>query len=140
MSHMPVISNKFGEITQFQKSDGIDILNIQHSLCSASVSLYGGQVLNWQPKGQPPVFWLSDTSHYQQGKAIRGGIPLCWPWFGAYNDAGNHGFARQMQWEMFEANITEHQVELILVVSGQNLSGPAKNSFSLNTGLFKTRN
>lgn len=131
MSHMPLFSNVHGEITQYQKADGVEIINVQHHLCSASVSLYGGQVLTWQLKGQQPVFWLSDTSSYQQGKAIRGGVPLCWPWFGAYKEGGNHGFARQMQWQLLDAKITEQEVKLTLATSGDNLSPLWPTSFKL---------
>ncbi|XQW85734.1 D-hexose-6-phosphate mutarotase [Thalassotalea piscium] len=131
MSHMPLFSNEHGEITQYQKAEGIDIINIQHHLCSASVSLYGGQVLTWQLKGQQPVFWLSDASLYQTGKAIRGGIPLCWPWFGDYKDGGNHGFARTMQWQLIDAEITEDAVVLTLSTAGEKVSPLWSSPFKL---------
>jgi len=111
-------TNKFGEIKSITLSDHMPGIEIKHQQCSAKISLYGGQVLAWQPKNQKPVFWLSDTAQYQQGKAIRGGIPLCWPWFGAYNSegkqAGNHGFARVNNWKLDKAEISEEGVIITL--------------------------
>ena len=110
------------------KSSELEKLVIEHTHCKALVSLYGGHVLSWQPvhlpKGEQDVFWLSNDSLYQEGKAIRGGIPLCWPWFGGYidehgNDAGNHGFARQVNWQIASVDVTEQGVTLVLEWQGQ---------------------
>jgi D-hexose-6-phosphate mutarotase len=67
----------------------------------ATVALHGGHVLSFQPRGEEPALWLSEHSSYQPDKAIRGGIPVCWPWFGPHPaDAGKpaHGFARTSSW------------------------------------------
>ncbi len=100
-------------------------LIISHRHCTAKVSLYGGQVLSYKPKGHKDVLWLSDDAHYQKGKAIRGGIPLCWPWFGA-NDKQkqgeksiNHGFARQLPWQVSSVIADEENVTLTLVLAGE---------------------
>ncbi|GAA5139750.1 D-hexose-6-phosphate mutarotase [Thalassotalea piscium] len=131
MSYITLLTNDFGKISQYQKANGIDILEIKHRLCAASISLYGGQVLNWQPVDQLPVFWLSDRSIYQPGKAIRGGIPICWPWFGAYKDAGNHGFARQIQWHLDDIKLTENEVVLVFSTAGENVSPFWPHAFKL---------
>ena len=67
----------------------------------ALVSLYGAHVLSFIPAGGEEVLFLSGHSHYVYGKAIRGGIPVCWPWFGAHPDdpsLPSHGFARIRSW------------------------------------------
>ena len=77
-----------------------EIVN-EHAL--VLVSIYGGQVLMYQPLGQEPVLWLSDLSFFEEGTAIRGGIPICWPWFGPHptdSDKPAHGFARVQMWEV----------------------------------------
>ncbi|MEC7584257.1 MAG: D-hexose-6-phosphate mutarotase [Planctomycetota bacterium] len=61
------------------------------------VYLHGAHVTSWQPVGAEDLLWVSESSRYAEGKAIRGGIPICWPWFG--DDASGqgrpaHGFAR----------------------------------------------
>lgn len=67
------------------------------------VGLQGAQVLSYQPEFQQDVFWISSQSRYQPGKAIRGGVPVCWPWFGDHPDNPElpaHGFARTTLWEV----------------------------------------
>jgi glucose-6-phosphate 1-epimerase len=119
---LPLFTNAFGQVTSLTLNDNMQGLLIKHDKCQASISLYGGQVLTWQPKGQKDVFWLSKEALYQEGKVIRGGIPLCWPWFGAHwydrdNKAGNHGFARQKNWQIDTININAEQVIIVLTLS-----------------------
>ena len=119
-------ANQFGQVNKITLADNISALTIEHQYCSAKVSLYGGQVLAWQPKGQQPVFWLSESATYEEGKAIRGGIPICWPWFGAHhndpeNHAGNHGFARQQTWQVESLEITEQEVIIVLGWQGYDM-------------------
>ena len=85
-------------------SGGIVLLRIDNGLAQASISLQGGQVLSWQPRDQAqPVLWLSPRARFEPGKAIRGGIPVCWPWFGAHPlqaDRPAHGIARISPWQI----------------------------------------
>jgi glucose-6-phosphate 1-epimerase len=69
----------------------------------AEVYLQGGHVTRWAPQGTPPVLFLSSRSAYAPGKAIRGGVPLIFPWFGAragHPQAPQHGFARSRPWKL----------------------------------------
>jgi glucose-6-phosphate 1-epimerase len=71
--------------------------------CAATVYLQGAHLTEWQPAGSEPVLFLSERSAFTQGKAIRGGIPICFPWFGPRSDGGtgpSHGFARISPWEL----------------------------------------
>lgn len=129
----PFVNNNFGQVSPFFLADNIQGLSIVHNNCRASISLYGGHVLSWQPKDQKEVFWLSKKAVYQEGKAIRGGIPLCWPWFGAHwldpkNKAGNHGFARQQTWQVESIDISAEQVNIVLTlhVEQQHVLWPNK--------------
>jgi D-hexose-6-phosphate mutarotase len=82
---------------------------ITNKLATANIALHGGHVLSFQPHGQQPVLWASRYSHYTAGKAIRGGIPICWPWFAAHpTDAGKpaHGFARISLWTVLGSETT----------------------------------
>lgn len=70
--------------------------------CEAEVYLQGAQLTQWKPAGAAAVLWLSERSEFKPGKAIRGGIPICFPWFGPRGDGGvgpSHGFARTEEWE-----------------------------------------
>lgn len=111
----------FGEVLEIAITDDTNCLEIKHDACKAKVSLYGGQVLSWQPTNHEEVFWLSNSAEYKAGKAIRGGIPLCWPWFGPYEEGGNHGFARNQVWQLEDVEISQYDVTLILTWQGENV-------------------
>ena len=135
-----IAKSPFGTISQESITDEISQLVINHQHVSAKVCLYGGQVLSWQPKDQQEVFWLSDSAQYQQGKAIRGGIPLCWPWFGPLQvdgkQGGNHGFARTQLWTLSGYKLTEQGVELQLSWQGENNSSLWPYRVKLTQQLF----
>ncbi|BAW96160.1 aldose 1-epimerase [[Synechococcus] sp. NIES-970] len=91
-----------GMLSFGDRQPGFPSITIDNSHAVAEISLYGGQVLSYRPKGAAAnLLFLSDRSQYQKGKAIRGGIPLCWPWFGADPEGSgraNHGFGRDRLW------------------------------------------
>jgi glucose-6-phosphate 1-epimerase len=133
--------NEYGQVLQSKLSSDLSALIIKHSNAQAKISLQGGQVLSWQPTGEKEVFWLSKNSALEQGKAIRGGIPLCWPWFGAHpndshNKEGNHGFARCQLWQLDNIDITEQGVEVSLSWQGINMSDLWPFSCRLTQTLF----
>lgn len=81
------------------------IIHISNAFATASIALHGAHVLSYQAHDQEPLLWLSRDAVYKKGKAIRGGIPICWPWFGDHpNDASlpAHGFARQCFWHVVD--------------------------------------
>jgi glucose-6-phosphate 1-epimerase len=68
------------------------------------VYLHGAHVAAWRPPGFEEVLWLSKDSAWQDGKPIRGGVPICFPWFGSRKDdpkAPAHGFVRLSQWSQW---------------------------------------
>lgn len=88
----------------FEAGSGeLPMAQIKNMHASAMVSLYGAQVVAYQPQGEAPVLWHSRCSNWTMGKAIRGGIPLCWPWFGpdpTSSGKPQHGFVRTMLWNV----------------------------------------
>ncbi len=89
---------------------GLPMIELAHDQARATVSLYGGQVLKFQPAGAEPVLWLSEKSHFEEGRAIRGGIPICWPWFGPSlldDTLPNHGFVRNRMWDVRATRIVD---------------------------------
>lgn len=138
-----LLENEFGRIELYELAEGLQALRFTHQKGQGSISLYGGQVLSWQPRGQQPVFWLSDTSHYSSGQAIRGGVPLCWPWFGGevklpngeLSKVSNHGFARKNQWRMVEMKMSAAAVEITLSLTGKEFSPHWPAAFELNQTL-----
>jgi glucose-6-phosphate 1-epimerase len=96
------------------------IFQIDHPTCVARVALHGAHVLSWQPVNEDEVLYLSPDAVFQEGKAIRGGIPICWPWFNAHpadSAQPSHGFVRTRFWEFLGASENEFGVELRFAVT-----------------------
>lgn len=92
-----------GEIEFITGAGDFVIARISNEFATAEIALHGGQVLHFQPKGEEPVLWLSPDSEFSPNRAIRGGIPLCWPWFGPHPsnaELPKHGFARLLDWQV----------------------------------------
>ncbi len=76
---------------------GLEAVRAENSHGSLLVFRQGAQLVDWVPTGKPPVLWLSKQSRFEAGVAIRGGVPICFPWFGANTTDSKlpaHGFAR----------------------------------------------
>lgn len=83
---------------------GLMFAEIDNRDASATVCLQGAHITTYRPKHQAePVIWLSEQARFAHGKSIRGGVPVCWPWFGAHataSDFPGHGFARTVMWQV----------------------------------------
>ena len=103
------LRSRFARPGQFDLVDGgggLTKLVITTPMASAEVYLQGAHVTAYQLTDQPPVLFLSNQSRFAPGKAIRGGIPICFPWFGpleSHDTAPAHGFARTTDWTLVEA-------------------------------------
>lgn len=97
-----------GELHIDEIATGFPVIRINNAHASALISLYGGQLLDFKPHDQDEsVIWLSDKAVYKSNHAIRGGVPVCWPWFGAFdnsllaeNSLPAHGYARTSRWNI----------------------------------------
>jgi D-hexose-6-phosphate mutarotase len=82
---------------------GLLFAQIENDLATATICLQGAQVTRWQPRSQEePVTFMSAKTQYTEGKPLRAGIPICWPWFGPHptdKARPSHGFARNVLWE-----------------------------------------
>ena len=93
-----------------EQSEGFIIASLRSPTSTASVAVHGGHVLSFTPSGHKPVLWLSEYSHYIEGKAIRGGIPVIWPWFGPHRadkSKPSHGFARTRFWQVYSTRLID---------------------------------
>jgi len=88
---------------------GLPFIQVQTDKAQALISVYAGQVLSFKPINQDAdLMFLSTKAYYQAGKAIKGGVPICWPWFGADPEGKGrpaHGFVRNRMWEVIEAHL-----------------------------------
>lgn len=82
---------------EFSDWHGLAAIYIENDFAKAAVALHGGHVLSYTPKGSKDLLWISGKSSFTNGKAIRGGIPVCWPWFGGAGQPA-HGLARISNW------------------------------------------
>lgn len=89
---------------QFTTGKGnLTTIGISGKYASALISLYGAQLLSFKPAGEKEILWMSERSLFENGKAIRGGIPVCFPWFGPHatdQAKPQHGFARLQDWKV----------------------------------------
>lgn len=101
-----VLNDQFAiaqHITFEASAAGLPVAQIHNSHAAASVAVQGGHVFAFQPHGQQAVLWVSRHAVFELGKTIRGGIPVCWPWFGTHpTDPALpfHGFVRAAMWEV----------------------------------------
>jgi glucose-6-phosphate 1-epimerase len=127
VSHIDALNRRFGVagIAQIVAGKGgFPTVHITSRLARADVSLYGAQVLSWRPEGHEEVIFLSGKSRFEQGQAIRGGIPVCFPWFRDKADnpkAPKHGFVRTREWRLDSLRADEDgSVTLVCVTSSDD--------------------
>jgi len=93
-----------GQLEFIAGNGGLPMIRVNNAKAAALISLHAGQVLSYQPAGEPEdVLFLSEKAYYQDGKAIKGGAPICWPWFGADPEGKGrpgHGFVRNRAWNV----------------------------------------
>ncbi|CAH0287365.1 Putative glucose-6-phosphate 1-epimerase [Stenotrophomonas lactitubi] len=108
---------------QFQ---GLDAWLVETPQATAAISVFGGQLLSFVPKGQPDVMWLS-PKRAALPTPIRGGSPVCWPYFGRQgqgDDVPAHGFVRTLPWELQQARrLDDGSIELTLAPPALNNLG-----------------
>lgn len=93
------------------------VVRINNSHASATIALHGAHVIDYIPYQQAPVIFTSCEAIFKEGKAIRGGIPICWPWFGAHptnSQLPSHGFARNRFWKIISSQSCEKYSEIVL--------------------------
>jgi D-hexose-6-phosphate mutarotase len=88
----------------FQMGEGgLPIAQINNPLATAEVYLHGAHITAFRPRDHEQVLWMSSLAQFQPGKAIRGGVPVIWPWFGPHatdSSKPQHGFARTVEWRV----------------------------------------
>ena len=107
------LNEKFGVEGEvgFMELDGdLPFITITNKYAEADICLYGAQITSFRPMRTTDVLWISPYSIFEKGKAIRGGIPVCFPWFGPHGSDSalpQHGFARTSMWEVAKVDTLE---------------------------------
>lgn len=110
---LPVV-DQFTPTLSRRVLDELDLIVVDHPQVKASFTLQGAHLLSWKPAGAEEVLWLSDITPFKNGVALRGGVPICWPWFGPSAKEGlpAHGFARNLPWTLKAHNEDDNGVVL----------------------------
>ena len=104
---------------------GLAKVQVTTPAASAEIYLHGAQVTSWKPLGNDEVLFLSAESRFEDGKAIRGGIPICFPWFRGKADdakAPAHGVVRTKEWELVSVAQAGEDVVVTLATQSDDAS------------------
>ena len=106
-------------VTAGPGNGGLERLVVSGAAGSAEVYLQGAHLTSWEPRGADPVVWTSRHSAFAPGSPIRGGVPVCFPWFGPppSGDGPLHGFARTIPWAVEEVREQGPDVVLVLALT-----------------------
>ncbi len=121
LTTLQILNDKFGitDYLMFKAGrENLPVVEISNDHAVATVSLQGGLVMSFRPRDQDPVLWLSSLVPMDKNKPIRGGIPLCWPWFGPHESDKTkpaHGFARNAEWQVSETKRIDNEVTQLVL-------------------------
>lgn len=113
---------------------GLTVAEIANEAATARLALHGAHLIDWQPRGAEPVLWLSRSAVFAPDRAIRGGIPICWPWFGPHPTEAElpaHGYARLLEWAVVETVAVSSSLTQLTL----RLSVPSQTRGDLGTAL-----
>ncbi len=111
MIELNELNNKYGikgELAFERLNNNLIFLKVSNKFAEANICLYGAHITSYKPRNSKDILWMSPDTPFEEGKAIRGGIPVCFPWFGPHKtDSGmpQHGFGRLMYWNMAETAV-----------------------------------
>ncbi len=112
LKSLPALTNLSNNVTIVEKDD-VKIVRVIHEKATAGIALHGAHVVSYKPTGKDDLIWMSSNTPYNGKSPLRGGIPICWPWFGKIAEPG-HGFARINQWKLAEHRESEQGVLVVL--------------------------
>lgn len=115
------------EGVSFSMQDQVMLIEVENEFAQATLSTHGASILSYTPKGHEDVLWVSPDAVFDGQKAIRGGIPVCWPWFGKAAEAGlpAHGFVRNTVWQLDHvAKLDSGVTEVVLTTQSSEKTLP----------------
>ena len=100
---------------------GLQKVRVASPIAAGEVYLHGAHITSWKPAGREEVLFLSSQSRWEDGRAIRGGVPICFPWFGSKTDdpkAPAHGFVRTKAWQLESIAQVENGIRVSMFTEG----------------------
>lgn len=101
---------------------GREFISINHPAVQARIALEGAHIVSCKPADQGELLWMSPSDPEVPGSPLRGGIPICWPWFSNERAGPAHGIARTSHWVIKSSSATLHQVSLVLELPTAEIS------------------
>lgn len=110
----------------WQTASAMQLIEVKNSLGEAMISTMGAHVLSYKKANSEDILWVSDKSYMEFGKPIRGGVPVCWPWFGPHPDKErklpSHGLGRIAVWDVIEkSECADGSSKIVLSLPGKRL-------------------
>jgi len=135
---LPTLNRHFGieDVLSFSAGEGgLWRALITTDKCTAEIYRHGAHLTRWRPDGHDEVLWMSAKSNFLYDMPIRGGVPICFPWFGGNKPASDpqgpsHGYARIRTWEFIEARQEQDGMTLVL----RNTIEPFETKFAVTVG------
>ena len=136
------------DIQRIEK-DQLSCWRLRHGDAEVIVAEQGAQVLSYRQGEAAPIIWLSEEAAFQAGQAVRGGVPVCWPWFGdlarnpqsvqdtyqGSQPAPGHGLVRNIDWVMVRSDTNDDSVTLVFASNRELPGWPHAVDLSLNISL-----
>ncbi|WP_304638711.1 D-hexose-6-phosphate mutarotase [Pseudomonas sp.] len=110
------VSQASEHIQLLRNIHGREFLEVQHPAVKARISLEGAHLVACVPAGQDPLLWMSPVDPEVPGRPLRGGVPICWPWFADEREGPAHGIARTSHWILKECSTAPHQIRIVLAL------------------------
>jgi D-hexose-6-phosphate mutarotase len=114
----------------------LPLVKIRTPWSTAEIYLLGAHVAGFQKNGEPPLLFMSAKSYFAPGKPIRGGVPVCFPWFGPREGEPAHGLVRILPWELVQTSaVPDGRVTVRLRLPKESLKpewSPLRTEFVLN--------
>ena len=95
-----------GRVAIIAGNGGLNKIVVTTKTSTAEIYQHGAHVTHFQKNGEPPLIFMSRKSWFAPGKPIRGGVPICFPWFGNRDGEPSHGFARITEWQLVKTSAT----------------------------------
>jgi glucose-6-phosphate 1-epimerase len=106
-----------------QLSNGFEYIEVVNDVAKAKIALQGAHLFHYERHGEMPLLWVSEASNFTLGEAIRGGIPLCWPWFGMHKSDAKmpqHGFVRTLMWTLIDTKEQQNTSKISLLIKSSD--------------------
>ncbi len=97
-----------GAVSFHEQPSGFVVVKVNNIHANATIAMQGAHLMTFQPKGEEALIWMSPEAKQAPGKSIRGGVPVCWPWFGPHEQDPKlpaHGFARTVAWRLNQVHV-----------------------------------